>query len=120
MRKVFLSFIVVGLLSTISKAATITLTIDDAIYQRVVDDFSLQNNYQSKISQGGVTVTLIDNPEKKDKFMTRLIGQFIIQNAVAAEANTATRQAAQASVSDIQNQLAPLVTADLVSNVIIK
>lgn len=120
--KKFSLFLVSLILMTLAKvqAATITITIDESVYQRVLDGFATQNGYQSKIQPNGITGPFIDNPETKDMYLNRLLSKFIVENVAASEANLAAKSAAQNAISNVGGTLTPLIQTSSVSQVVIK
>lgn len=93
------------------KAATITITIDDSIYQRVLDGFALQNGYPPKVPENGKSNgPLIDNPEKKEVFMNRLVSEYILISMASSESKQAALAASNTALNDIKANISPLIS----------
>lgn len=118
MRRLFL-FISFLFSSVFVKAAVITITIDDSVYQRTLDGFALQNNYQPFIFTPP-TMEPVPNPEPKDKFMNRIIAQFIQGNVASAEARHASTLAVDAVVNDVKSKLGAAIEIQSAAQVQVK
>jgi parvulin-like peptidyl-prolyl isomerase len=112
-------FVSIGLISLSSDAATITITIDDLVYQRVLDAFAAQNKYQATI-QDQANAGPIPNPEMKDKFMNRIISQFIQENVASAEARQASLLAVNTAIEDVKSKISGAIQVQSVAQAEIK
>ena len=81
--------------------ASITLTIPDAIVQRVLTGFCSTHGYAAQIPSKDNAAILIDNPETKAEFIKRCLLNYIKTSVREYEEAVAKREAAAKSDVEI-------------------
>ena len=84
--------------------AELTITVPDALVQRVLDGVCGQCGYQS-IIYDQATQADIPNPESKVNFSTRMIREYVKSNVLAWEAKSAAEVARQAAIDSVNTDI---------------
>lgn len=85
--------------------ATLSITIDNTVLQRIVDGICLKYEWQEYIRAKNPTTgnfEIIPNPETKAEFAKRVVKTFITDAAVRSEAQVAGNSAHTAKVAEVK------------------
>lgn len=85
--------------------AAISVTIPDALLQRVLDGFAGQYGYAATIPDPNNPSSNIPNPQTKAAFTKQRVLEFIQQVVIAWEAKNAGETARIAAVTKAQNEI---------------
>jgi hypothetical protein len=84
--------------------ASITITIPDAVKDRVLDAFCKQRGYQETVTASD-SVTIIPNPESKAAFVKRTLKEVVINDVRQYEMSQASQEASKAASEKVINEI---------------
>lgn len=86
--------------------ASISITIPDAVANRVTNGLAGQYNYQATIPAPNPLDPPVPNPETKAQFAKRMVAKFIKDSVKAFEATQAAGTARDTAAADVETAIA--------------